>query len=160
MTHQPADVIDDRSFLDRVLEPTHPTLVLFTAEGCLPCEFLARRLPALVPEMDESVEIVRCPIEASPVASRRYKICRTPTLVLFNNGLRIASRVGPAPIPVIRRWVADSLARRSSIRAAEARPTVVEDPLFSWMFFRHALDRPTVRRASRTAGWPPSPCFC
>ncbi len=154
MTHQPAEIVDDRSFLSRVLEPPHPTLVLFTAEGCLPCEFLARRLPALVPEGNESVEIVRCPVETSPLTSLRYKISRTPTLLLFKDGLRLASRVGPAPIPVIRRWVADSLSRRSRIRAAEACPALEEDPRTSSVevFFRHALSRPTVLRACRAAG--------
>ena len=154
VTHQPAEMVDDLSFPSRVLEPRRPTLVLFTAEGCLPCEFLARRLPALVPEVDGPVDVVRCPIETSPLTSRRYKVSCTPTLLLFKDGLRIASHVGPAPIPVIRRWVADSLARRSNIRVAEACPTIGGDPSppLARMLIRHAFSRPIALRASRTAG--------
>ena len=152
--HEPAEIVDDRSFPSRVLEPRHPMLVLFTAEGCLPCEFLARRLPALAPELDGPFDVVRCPLETGPRTFKRYKVSRTPTLLLFKDGLRIASRVGPAPIPAIRRWVADSLARRSDIRIARANPGSGEAPGRSVMrvFFRHALDRPTVRQACRIAG--------
>lgn len=61
MTHQTGTLVDDLSFPHRVLESSQPTLVLFTADGCPPCEFLARRLPALAPEGEPFVGVVRCP---------------------------------------------------------------------------------------------------
>ncbi len=109
MDRQAAEIVDDRTFSRRVLEPQHPTLVLFSARDCLPCTFLARGLPSLASDLNGGIDFIRCPVEASPHTVQRYGVARTPALLLFMGGQLIASRVGPAPLPVIRRWAMDAL---------------------------------------------------
>jgi thioredoxin-like negative regulator of GroEL len=101
MNCQPSEIIDERSFPSRVLEPPHATLVLFTARDCLPCGFLARRLPALAADLSGAIDIVRCPVEASPRTVHRYSVARTPTFLLFMAGGLVASRVGPASLDAV-----------------------------------------------------------
>ena len=143
MDGQAAEIVDDRSFPRRVLEPQHATLVLFTARDCLPCNFLARGLPSLASDLKGAIDIIRCPVEASPRTVERYSVARTPTLLLFMGGGLIASRVGPAPLPVIRRWVMDALKSHLGVETGREAPTR--------SFLRHVVSRPIVLRACGVA---------
>lgn len=153
MAYQATELIDDRSFPTRVLEPPHATLVLFTARDCLPCGFLARRLPALAAELDGAIDVVRCPVEASPRTVQRYSVVRTPTFLLFMAGGLVASRVGPAPFPTIRHWVLEALKKNLEVAPAP-RPGLFCEGRASAatrMFLRHVFSRPTALRACGVA---------
>lgn len=153
MICQPPDVVDDESFSFRVLAPPHPTLVLFTSPGCLPCEVLARRLPGLVLELRDPIDLVYCPVEASPRAARAYRIARTPTLLLFIGGRPIASRVGLSPLPTLRSWVLDALGGREKPDLEGGDSVPLEGGVMSStrILLRHLVSRTTALRACGVA---------
>lgn len=154
MSHDPPEIVDDRSFFARVLEPGRATLVLFTARDCLSCSILAHRLPALAAELRGAIDVVCCPVEASPRTVQRYTVARTPTLLLVMAGGVLASRIGPAPLPVIRHWVVDALTRH--LQAIDCAPGATvsgttEGRRPTRVLLRHLVSRPTVLRACAVA---------
>jgi thioredoxin 1 len=150
---QPTEIVDDRSFRDRVLEARHATLVLFTSRACLPCDVLARRLPGITADLAGALEVVCCPTERSPGIVRRYNVTRTPTLFLFADGGLIAARTGPAPLPVIGRWIVDALGGRLDTQTAADRPTGEDRTPGATVraFLLQMISRATVLRACGVA---------
>lgn len=147
------EVVDDRVFQSRVLDNTRPVLVLFTSPTCPPCKILARRLPDLAREFSDEVDIVRCPIEASPRATREYQITQAPTLALFNGGVPIASHVGLWSLPAIRSWVHASLRRASDASHPEGPRTCKRGSkmIVSRVFLHNFFSPATALQACRVA---------
>lgn len=145
MTCEPAATVDDQSFAARVHASGRATLVLFTAEDCLPCHFMTEHLPTLVKGMHQMIDAVSCPIERSPRTFERYGIVRTPTLILFAAGQPVAIRIGALPRPRIHQWVADALHRAllTSTSTAGDRPVPA--------FLQRLVYRATITRACRVA---------
>jgi thioredoxin 1 len=150
------EVVDDQAFQSRVLNNTRPALVLFTSPTCPPCKILARCLPDLARQFSDGVDIVRCPIEASPRTARAYQITQTPTLALFDGGAAIASHVGLWSLPAIRAWVHASLRRgrqpsRPGPRTSERGSKMMVSRELLRTFFSPAIALQACRVASVVA---------
>ncbi len=151
------EVVDDQAFQSRVLDNTRPTLVLFTSPTCPPCKILARCLPDLAREFSDGVDIVRCPIEASPRTTREYQITQTPTVALFDGGVTIASHVGLWSLPAIRSWVHASLRGGRGTSHPEGASTrqgggkMIVSRAFLRSFFSRAIALQACRVASVVA---------
>lgn len=143
------EVVDDYVFQRRILDNTRPVLVLFTSHNCPPCKMLAGRLPDLAREFGDGLDIVRCQIEASPRAMRAYQITQVPTLVLFDDGVPIATHVGLWSLPAIRSWV------HASLRVeAEAPDPLEEAKKFAWQAFLRSLFRRLLRVIAKSKCMP------
>lgn len=145
MTGEPTATIDDESFAARVCAGGRATLVLFTAEDCLSCHFMAEHLPTLVEGLHRTIDAVSCPAERSPRTFAHYGVVRTPTLILFIAGQPVAIRIGALPRPRMHRWVADALHRTLLTSAATAGDRPVPT------FLERLVCRPTITRACRVA---------
>lgn len=112
--------VDDDSFSRLVLGRPRPVLVIFTSRGCIWCEALELSLPILQAKLGETIEIVRCPLQGSLRTFRRHQIHRTPTLVLFDGGERLAAHDSRATIPAIEEWVRATLEHRRQASFVES----------------------------------------
>lgn len=99
--------VGDSAFATRILGSPRPVLVMFTSRGCVACEILNRALPKCA--ADAAIGFARCWLHESVETFRRYRIRRTPTLVLFSEGEPLATHDGVAPIPAIEHWIRRSL---------------------------------------------------
>jgi thioredoxin 1 len=100
--------ITDKDFEQQVLSATTPVVVDFWAEWCGPCRQLGPVIDQLSEEMKAKVKIVKLNIDENPDTPSRYGIRGIPTMMLFNNGELVGTKVGALPKPQIQSWI-DSL---------------------------------------------------
>ncbi|MGY0491683.1 thioredoxin family protein [Streptomyces sp. WG-D5] len=87
-------VVTEADFEEQVLRAGRPVLVEFTAQWCGPCRQLGPVLKAIAEEERERLDVVAIDVDASPGTAVRYGVLGTPTLMVFQGGEPVWSRVG------------------------------------------------------------------
>ncbi|HET9993371.1 MAG TPA: thioredoxin family protein [Kofleriaceae bacterium] len=90
----------------------------FSAPWCGPCKTLRPVLASLATEYGARVELVEIDTEADPVATVRYDVRATPTIVLERDGVVVGRVVGARP----RAFIAGMLDRALDGDVAIAGP--------------------------------------
>ncbi|WP_306318897.1 MULTISPECIES: thioredoxin [unclassified Streptomyces] len=90
-------VVTDSDFEERVVRASRPVLVEFTAEWCGPCKQLAPVLKAVAEEERERLDVVVIDVDANPDTAVKYGVLSMPTLMVFEGGEPVWSRVGARP---------------------------------------------------------------
>lgn len=101
--------ITDESFEQDVLKADGPVLVDFWAEWCGPCKMIGPALEEISDELGEQVTITKLNIDDSPDAPGKYGVRGIPTMILFNNGQPVETKVGAAPKSQLKSWLEESL---------------------------------------------------
>ncbi|MEH6756569.1 MAG: thioredoxin TrxA [Parasphingorhabdus sp.] len=101
--------ITDQSFEQDVLKADGPVLVDFWAEWCGPCKMIGPALEEISDELGEKVTIAKLNIDDSPDAPGKYGVRGIPTMILFNNGVPVETKVGAAPKSQLKSWLEASL---------------------------------------------------
>ena len=101
--------ITDESFEQDVLKADGPVLVDFWAEWCGPCKMIGPALEEISDELGEKVTIAKLNIDDSPDAPGKYGVRGIPTMILFNNGEPVETKVGAAPKSQLKSWLESSL---------------------------------------------------
>lgn len=101
--------ITDASFESDVLKADGPVLVDFWAEWCGPCKMIGPALEEISNEMLGKVTIAKLNIDDSPDAPAKYGVRGIPTMILFNNGEPVETKVGAAPKSQLKSWLESSL---------------------------------------------------
>lgn len=101
--------ITDESFEQDVLRADGPVLVDFWAEWCGPCKMIGPALEEISDELGEKVTIAKLNIDDSPDAPGKYGVRGIPTMILFNNGAPVETKVGAAPKSQLKSWLEESL---------------------------------------------------
>ena len=86
--------VDDKNFEAEVLKANGPVFVDFSATWCGPCQ---RQLPILEKFADEhvnEVKVCKIDIDESPVVTAKFGIRGVPSIMLFNDGNRLDTKVG------------------------------------------------------------------
>lgn len=94
-------VVDDSNFEKEVLQSEKPVLVDFSAAWCGPCK---RQLPIVekfAENNKERVKVVKLDIDDAPEVTAKYGVKGVPTLLLFNGGQKVDSKVGVTPLAVL-----------------------------------------------------------
>lgn len=97
--------VDDSNFEAEVLNSTVPVLVDFSATWCGPCK---RQLPIIekfAADYNGSLKVCKIDIDDAPIATAKLGIRSVPTLILFNAGGIIASKVGLTSLAEIHNFV-------------------------------------------------------
>jgi len=101
--------ITDDSFRAEVLEADGLVLVDFWAEWCGPCRAVAPSLEALATTYGDRVQIKKLNVDDSPLTPTSFGVRSIPTLLLFDRGQIVATKVGAAPKAALDAWLRDSL---------------------------------------------------
>lgn len=85
--------VDDNNFEAEVTKSDKPVLVDFSATWCGPCQ---RQTPILEKFATENaaVKVVKIDIDDAPAITAKLGIRGVPSLILFNEGKQVGSKVG------------------------------------------------------------------
>ncbi|WP_017446458.1 thioredoxin [Gayadomonas joobiniege] len=96
--------ISQQNFADEVKSHPGKVLVDFYADWCGPCKMVAPVLEQLAAQ-DDSIKIVKVDADDAPELMQEYGIRGIPTLLLFNNGEKVATKVGAVPLAQLKTFV-------------------------------------------------------
>ena len=86
-------IVDDENFESEVLKSEVPVLVDFGAVWCGPCQ---RQLPILThfAEVSSKVKVCKLDVDDAPKTASKFQVRSVPTLMVFNHGVKVGSKVG------------------------------------------------------------------
>jgi thioredoxin 1 len=99
----------DAGFEADVLQSSVPVVVDFFADWCGPCRMLTPVLQEIGTEMGETIKVIKLNIDTSPKTPAQFGVRSIPTLVLFQKGQAISTKVGLVPKNKIIEWVNNAL---------------------------------------------------
>ncbi len=101
--------VSDESFQEDVLNASGPVLVDFWAEWCGPCKKIGPILDELDTELSEQVTIAKVNIDDNPETPSKYSVRGIPTLILFQNGEVVGTKMGVDPKNKLIEWIKNTI---------------------------------------------------
>lgn len=86
--------LTDSSFNQEVLQASGAVLVDFWAPWCGPCKMIAPILDEIAIEYQGQLKITKLNIDDNSLTASQYGVRSIPTLLLFNQGKLLATKVG------------------------------------------------------------------
>lgn len=97
--------ISDDSFEENVIKKGKPIIVDFWAEWCGPCKQIGPILEEISDEYSDKITIGKLDVDANPETPGKFQIRGIPTMLLFNNGELIDTKVGMSSKADLTAWI-------------------------------------------------------
>ena len=97
--------IDDTEFETKVINGQGAFLVDFWAEWCGPCRQIAPVLDEIAKEREGKLTVVKVNIDKNPNTPQKFGVRGIPTLILFQNGQAVSTKVGSLPKSKLLEWI-------------------------------------------------------
>ena len=101
--------ISDDTFENEVITKGKPIIVDFRAEWCGPCKQIGPILEDLSDEYKEKITIGKLDVDENPEIASKYQIRGIPTMMLFNNGTLIDTKVGMSSKSDLIQWIDNNI---------------------------------------------------
>ena len=101
--------IKDDEFEEEVINSSQPVLIDFWAPWCGPCKMLSPILDELSEEMKDKIKIVKMNIDDNPETPSKFGVRSIPSLMIFENGKQVESKLGMHPKKSLEEWIKASL---------------------------------------------------
>ncbi len=99
----------DQNFEQDVLKSSKPVLVDFWAEWCGPCRQIAPFIDDLSKDKNDKLEVYKVNIDKNPEVPTKYGVRGIPTLMVFEDGKPVATKVGALPKTSLYAWIDEQL---------------------------------------------------
>ena len=101
--------VTDENFETEVLKASKPTLVDFWAEWCGPCKQIGPILEEISDEKKDVINIYKINIDNNPEMPQKYGVRGIPTLMFFNNGKLVDTKIGSQSKSSLNEWIESNL---------------------------------------------------
>ena len=95
----------DETFDAEVKNSEIPVVVDFWAEWCGPCKQIGPILEEISEEYSNKITIGKMDVDDNPETPGKYQIRGIPTMLLFNNGELIDTKVGMSSKTELKEWI-------------------------------------------------------
>ena len=99
----------DSNFENDVIGSNLPTLVDFWASWCGPCKQIEQILEEISDEKKDVINIYKINIDNNPEVPQKYGVRGIPTLMFFNDGKLVDTRVGSLSKSSLNEWIESNL---------------------------------------------------
>ena len=97
--------ISDDTFEENVIKKGQPIIVDFWAEWCGPCNQIGPILEEISDEYSDKITIGKLDVDENPETPGKFQIRGIPTMLLFNNGELIDTKVGMSSKADLTEWI-------------------------------------------------------
>ena len=99
----------DSNFENDVIGSDVPTLVDFWAEWCGPCKQIGPILEEISDEIKDVINIYKINIDNNPEIPQKFGVRGIPTLMFFNDGKLVDTKVGSLSKSSLNEWIESNL---------------------------------------------------
>ena len=99
----------DSNFEHDVIGSSLPALVDFWAEWCGPCKQIGPILEEISNEKKDMINVYKINIDNNPAIPQKYGVQGIPTLMIFNNGKLVDTRIGSLSKSSLNEWIERNL---------------------------------------------------
>ena len=99
----------DSNFENDVIGSNLPTLVDFWASWCGPCKQIEQILEEISDEKKDVINIYKINIDNNPEVPQKYGVRGIPTLMFFNDGKLVDTKVGSLSKSSLNEWFESNL---------------------------------------------------
>ena len=102
-------VTNDENFDKDISSQKVPVIVDFGAEWCGPCKQLDPILEQIAHENTDKLKVFKINIDENPLTPQKFGVRGIPTIMLFNDGKLIDTKVGSLPKSSLDAWIKSKL---------------------------------------------------
>ncbi len=102
--------IGDDSFEKEIAQHKGFSLVDFYADWCGPCKQIAPLVEEIANEMSDKIKVCKINIDDNPETPSKFGIRSIPTLMIFQGGKVIATKMGSLPKSALVEWINSEIA--------------------------------------------------
>ena len=97
--------ISDETFEENVINNKKPIILDFWAEWCGPCKQIGPILEEISDEYNDKIIVGKMNVDENPETPGNYQIRGIPTMLLFNKGELIDTKVGMSSKAGLKEWI-------------------------------------------------------
>ena len=102
-------ITNDENFDVDISSQDMPVVVDFGADWCGPCKQLDPILEEIASENIDKIKIFKINIDENPMTPQKFNVRGIPTIMIFNKGKLIDTKVGSLPKTALETWIKSNL---------------------------------------------------